>query len=427
MRARILAVVVALAVLAAGIVVGVSTGGSGRVSVAQATADDHTGTTGGVTGITGGVTTTAAGVTTGTVDGTDTSDTASGLTTTIAVQMTQPTVTSRALPQPPPAGLPGTGRPPVTVGDMNTAPQFIIGELYAEALQQLGYSVSLTRNVGTDTTLGAEAQDALRQGLLSVYPQYLEQWNRAVAGHRRRFTSLVRAYTFGARFARRHGFRLLTPAPGGVRFGFAVTTQFARENDVYSLSALAHMQTELSFGVPLSFGGLAAAQNVYGFTPGVVRTVDTGTQYQDLAAGTIQVAYAQSADPQLVGSQFTLLRDPRHVFGFGNLVPVTTPAVIKAEGPAFVRTINRVDALLTTRALRGLTQELVIDHALVNHQALGAIARVFLQGNGILPEPRYAVVPQTTSATTTGAPALNGRSSQSRGSHALRRRARRPR
>src|SRR5207237_777994 len=54
------------------------------------------------------------------------------------------------------ASLPGTGRPPVTIGDKNFTEQFVLGELYRQALQAQGFSVQLNRNIGpTDVTLQA--------------------------------------------------------------------------------------------------------------------------------------------------------------------------------------------------------------------------------------------------------------------------------
>src|SRR5947209_12700786 len=44
--------------------------------------------------------------------------------------------------------LPGTGRPPVTLGTKNFTEELILGQLYAQALQAKGYSVRLKSNIG---------------------------------------------------------------------------------------------------------------------------------------------------------------------------------------------------------------------------------------------------------------------------------------
>jgi osmoprotectant transport system substrate-binding protein len=274
--------------------------------------------------------------------------------------------------------LPGHGRPPVQLGDMNTPEQFILGALYGVALSQAGYTVDSTRNIGPPLA----SQAALKQGTLDIYPQYLNVWNTQIDHLKTRFATLAGAYKAATRYARRQGFELLTPTPFSDTTGFAVTTQFARESHITSLADLAHAP-RLTFGIPLGLSGMAEAERVYGFKPAYVQTVDIGSQYGWLDSDNVQAAYVISTDPELAQHTYTLLSDPKHVFGFNNVVPVTTPAVVKAEGPAFVRIINQIDALLTTTAMRGLNQEIE------GHDAT-SIAEQFLQGNGLLPPSKYS-------------------------------------
>ena len=77
------------------------------------------------------------------------------------------------------------------------------------------------------------------------------------------------------------------------------------------------------------------------------------------------------------------------------LNPVTTRHAMRAEGKVFKRTLERVDALLTLQAMRGLNAE----YQLGRHDP-AQIATQFLEGNGILPPARYAPVPTTTTAVT---------------------------
>jgi osmoprotectant transport system substrate-binding protein len=75
-----------------------------------------------------------------------------------------------------------------------------------------------------------------------------------------------------------------------------------------------------------------------------------------------------------------LLRDPRRIFGYGNVAPVVSQAAIKAEGPAFVDTIDRVDALLTTRTMRELNLL-----ASIGGQSPSDVAKQFLLTHGLIP------------------------------------------
>jgi osmoprotectant transport system substrate-binding protein len=310
-----------------------------------------------------------------------TRSTATGTTTTSS--LTQPAVTVVRTTTAPHKSQPGYHRPTIVVGDMNTPEQFVLGALYSVALSHAGYSVYITRNIGPPYT----AQQSLENGGVDIYPDYLVGWDRNVARLKLRYPSAGKAYAAGARYAKRTGFELLTPTPGSDIFGLAVTSQFARQNHLHSMAGIAH-EPLLTYGLPLNFGGLWRAERAYGFKPGVIQSVLTGAQYSALASGAVQVAYADSTDPQLGEPAYTLLADPKHVYGFGNIVPVTTPRVVRLEGPAFVRIINRVDALLTTTALRGLNSEV----QLMGHDQT-AVAEQFLAGNGLLPPNVYKVVP----------------------------------
>jgi osmoprotectant transport system substrate-binding protein len=104
-----------------------------------------------------------------------------------------------------------------------------------------------------------------------------------------------------------------------------------------------------------------------------------GDQYTELQAGKIQAAYVQTTDAQLSSSAFKVLGDPRHINGFGNIVPVVTTSTLADEGPAFVDTINRVDGLLTTPVLRQLNADVDL-----LHQDAGAVAKQFLIEHGLV-------------------------------------------
>src|SRR5437764_6376174 len=95
--------------------------------------------------------------------------------------------------------LPGTGKPLVTIGDKNYTEQFLLGELYAQALTAQGFSVQLNRDIGpTEVTL-----PAISSGRLDMYPEYLSTWDSSVAGIKRRFHSVDAALLAGRRYAAR--------------------------------------------------------------------------------------------------------------------------------------------------------------------------------------------------------------------------------
>src|SRR5579875_3886241 len=102
-----------------------------------------------------------------------------------------PTTTATSTP-----ALPGSGRPPVTIGDKNYTEQFLLGQLYYQALQAQGFTVSLNQNIGPDQV----RLQQLHSGLF-LYPEYLNVWNSQIAGQKRSYTTLNAAYTAAQNFA----------------------------------------------------------------------------------------------------------------------------------------------------------------------------------------------------------------------------------
>ncbi|WP_249009646.1 glycine betaine ABC transporter substrate-binding protein [Conexibacter sp. DBS9H8] len=329
---------------------------------------------------------------------------ATATTTTVPVALATTTGTTST------DALPGTNRPEIYLGDMNTPEQFILGQLYRDVLESQGYLVNLNRNIGAT----AVSQAALGDGILDVYPQYLNEYDSQIAGLSAHFSSLRAAFSAGQAYATAHGETLLTPTPFSDTAGIAVLTQFARAHHLRTLAGLGRVQSSLVLGSPIEFSaipsGLPALEQAYRFTPALTAAVNIGDQYLDLRVGAVNAAYVQTTDWQLQAPTYTTLADPRHVFGFGNVVPVVSTSTIAAEGPIFVEAIDQVDALLTTSVMRGLTAELASspDPA----QTASTVASEFLQGYGLAPPPPWATVTGTTttplSVTAVGAVAPTG-------------------
>ena len=319
----------------------------------------------------------------------------SATTTTAQATVPEPVVTTVTQTAVPAEDLPGTGRPPIVVGDMNTPEQFIIGQLYEVALAAEGYQITLTRNIGSPHLRAW----ALKHDTLSVYPEYLGEWNSSIARLHHRFRTLRASYAAATAYARRNGFVLLPATPFSDTSCVAVLAQYAAANHIYSIPQLAR-GGPIVFGAPSVFqtssDGIPALEHAYHLKPDYVQSIGDTLQYWWLGTGNVQAAFCSTTDPALDGPGYVELKDPKSVFGHGNIVPVTTPHVLKVEGKAFVDTIKKVDRLLTQRAIRGLNSEFELG----KHDP-DQIAAQFLEGNGILPRARYAPVPTTTTTSST--------------------------
>ena len=275
---------------------------------------------------------------------------------------------------------PGVGKPQVTIGDKNFTEEFVLGQLYYQALQAQGFPVLINQNIGpTEVTM-----QALRSGQLGMYPEYLDTWNSSVAGYRRSFKRGRAAYLAAQHYALTHGFELLDPTPFSDTSAIGVTVAYADQNRLRTIGDLRKVAQTLTLGAPPQFqqeaGGLPALQQAYSFTPAAFKALEIGDQYLALDQSRVQAADVNTTDGQLTTGNYTLLNDPKRVFGVGNVVPVVSAKVLDAEGPAFAATINRVSALLTLTTIRELNA--AVD---VAGQDPPTVAKRFLVDHGLIP------------------------------------------
>lgn len=278
--------------------------------------------------------------------------------------------------------LPGAGRPPVTIGDENTPEEFILGQLYYQALKAQGFAVSLNQSIGPTQVI----MQALATGQLAMYPEYLDAWDSDVAGITRSFRTRSDAYAAGEPYALAHGLKLLNPTPFSDTEAIAVMFDYAVQNNLLAIPDLAGVSPQLTLGGPPQFqqesDGLPEIEKVYGVTPAAFTPLEIGAQYTALNAGTVQAAVVNTTDPQLLSGSYPLLSDPMNVFGWGNVVPVASAKALDAEGPVFEATIDRVSALLTLPAMRELNAQVELEN-----QTPALVAQQFLQSAGLLPQP----------------------------------------
>jgi osmoprotectant transport system substrate-binding protein len=274
---------------------------------------------------------------------------------------------------------PGAGKPPVVIGDKNFSEQFVLGWLYRKALEAQGFDVSLDENIGPSEV----TMQALTSGRLDMYPEYLETWNRSIAGYQRVFRTRSAAYRAGQSYAQAHGLELLAPTPFSDTSAIAVASRYAAENALKTIGDLRNVAATLTIGGPPQFSqsqnGLPAIEREYAFVPAAFRALEVGDQYRALDAGLVQAADVNSTDGQLISDSYTVLRDPRNAFGWGNVVPVVPLKVVDAEGPAFAATINRVSALLTAEVMRRLNA--AVD---ISHEDPSKVAKQFLSDHGLI-------------------------------------------
>ncbi len=300
--------------------------------------------------------------------------TACGSSKSSSTSSSTQTSTSAAAPA---ASGPGVGKPPVVIGDKNFAEENILGQLYAQALQAKGFSVTVKENVGSSEII----YKALTAGQIDMYPEYTGTLLTAVAEQTKEPSSASAAYAEAKAFVEKHGYTLLNYTPFYDSDALATLPSYASAHHLSSIADLKALGKSVTLGAPPEFAtrfeGLRGLKQLYGVVPSF-KPIAIELAYKALESGQVDVQNVFSTDGQLISGKFTVLADPKHVFGFQNVAPVVTQSVLSTEGPAFAQTLNAVSALLTTKAIQQMNAAVTIDK-----QSATSVAHEFLAANGL--------------------------------------------
>jgi osmoprotectant transport system substrate-binding protein len=273
---------------------------------------------------------------------------------------------------------PGKGKPAVTIGDKNFTEQYILGELYAQALRAKGYTVKIKSNIGSSEII----DKALTSGKLDMYPEYEGVILSELAHKKQRPANPDEAYAAAKQFEETRGHTLLDKTPYFNSDAMAVKPDFASKNGLDSVADLKKLGSKAIIGAPpefkTRFEGLIGLKQQYGVNP-AFKPLAIGLQYKALDTGKINVADVFTTDGQLQAGSYKILKDPKFIFGFQNVAPVVSQKVLTTQGSAFSDVLNAVTAKLTTEAMQKMNGAVDLDK-----KKPADVARQFLQANGLL-------------------------------------------
>jgi osmoprotectant transport system substrate-binding protein len=275
------------------------------------------------------------------------------------------------------ASGPGTGKPPIVMGDKNFDEEYLLGDLYQQALAAKGYKVTLKGNIGSSEII----YKALQSGQIHMYPEYTGTLLTAIAGDTNPPTSAQQTYALANTYVKKHGFILLSQTPFYDADGLAVTKAYATSHHLSTISDLSKLG-KVSYGAPAEnrtrYDGLVGLEKVYGLHNLQFVPLAEGLNYKALDSGQVKVATIFTTDPQLQGGKYVVLTDTKKLFGFQNVAPVVKQSIVTSEGPAFAQTLNKVSALLTLPAIIKMNAAVQLDQ-----QSPSKVAHAFLAANGL--------------------------------------------
>jgi osmoprotectant transport system substrate-binding protein len=271
---------------------------------------------------------------------------------------------------------PGKGKPPVTIGTKDFTEEFILGELYKDALQAKGYTVKLKKNIGATEIIDT----ALKSHKIDGYPEYTGESVATVAKRNVPAKTAAEEYQLAKQFYEGRGETVSQPTPFQDVDAIATTKAFAAKHHLSSMEDLKKIGS-FSLGARPEFKarqqGLAGMKKVYGINNAKFRQLALGVQYQALDTGKVDAANIFTTDAQLASGKYTVLKDPKGVFGFQNVAfVIDKKKLAELGGGQFMGVINSVNKLLTTDAITSMNKAVAIDK-----QDEATVAKQFLQAN----------------------------------------------
>jgi osmoprotectant transport system substrate-binding protein len=277
------------------------------------------------------------------------------------------------------ADQPGKGKPTVTLGTKDFTEEFVLGELYKQALEAKGYTVNLKKNIGATEII----DKALTSGQIDGYPEYLGVSVAVTFGKDIVPKSSQQTYDLAKKLYAQRGQVISKQTPFFDVDAIATTKEYAQKNDLKSVGDLKGVGPFTVGARPEfrnRFQGLKGMRSEYGLTNAQFKQLALGIQYQALDSGDVDTANVFSTDAQLASGKYVVLKDPKGIFGYQHVAMVMNKDKYEQlGGQQFFDVINSVSALLTNKAMITMNKAVAIDK-----QKEADVAKSFLQANNLL-------------------------------------------
>src|SRR4051812_22374288 len=269
----------------------------------------------------------------------------------------------------------------VTIGSKNFTEEYILGQIYAQALKAAGYNVKTQLNLGSEQI----ALKALKSGQIDAYPEYT---GTALTSFFKAKTTDIptdpqKAYQQAKAGFAKSGLTALPPTPFTDSNALAVTQATADKLGVKSISDLKAKAGDLTFsGSPecrQRQDCLLGLQKFYGINPGKFTVVDPSLRHEVLQKGQADASFVFTTDGQIKANKEVVLTDPKNIFPPYNITLVVRDQTVQKAGPDFAKTIALVQKGMTTQVMQELNSRVDLDK-----QKPAAVAKQYLTESGYI-------------------------------------------
>jgi len=262
---------------------------------------------------------------------------------------------------------------PIIVGAKNFPEQYVLGQLYKQALEAKGFDVQYKENIGSTELIDS----ALRSGKVTVYPEYVGISLSVVFKRKALPKTDAGTYALAKRLYAKRGQTLLRQTPFQDRDVIAVTRATAKRYGLKTLRDLRKVPNLTIAGFPewetRWTAPIAKQYGVRGFEFVPLAGISA---YTLLSQKKVLAADVFTTDPQLLSSKYVQLRDPKNMFGFQHVAPVVSTKLVTQNGRRLTSTLNAVNRLLTVKAIAAMNRAVGI-----NKKPADKVADAFLKAN----------------------------------------------
>ncbi|MCB0916338.1 MAG: ABC transporter substrate-binding protein [Actinobacteria bacterium] len=258
----------------------------------------------------------------------------------------------------------------ITIATTNFSETTLLANMYQQILESKGVSASIKELTTREVII-----PALESGEIQATPEYLGSFtefiNRQVNGPdapQLATGDAAATYEAAKPLAEQQGIALLTPSPAQDQNAFAVTSEFAKANNLKTLSDLAaYSQTN-----PVNLGGppecpqrpfcQPGLEETYGMKIASFTPLDAGgpLTVQALTQGKINVGLVFSSSGSITSNDLVVLTDDKQLQTAENVTPALNSA---AASDTVVAALDAVSAALTTEELQQMNQQIEVDRA----------------------------------------------------------------
>lgn len=254
-------------------------------------------------------------------------------------------------------------KPRLTIGSKNFTEQFILGEIYAQALEAAGYKVKKQLNLGSEQI----AFKAVKGGQVSAYPEYVGTALTSFCDVKPDDVpkDVQTSFRETAECVKKDNLTALPPTPFTNSNGFAMTEAEAQKLGITKLSDLKGKAQDLTLS------GSPECRQRTDCKLGLERTydlkfkryvpVELDLRHDVLTKGQADVSVVFTTDGQIKAQKLRLLEDDQKFLPPYNVTLMVRNSVVQDAGPDMPKVIEAVQEGLTTEVMQELNSRVDLD------------------------------------------------------------------